>query len=296
MDMLLRFLLVLETFSKPKQYNRSVQRRGWTRLEQELTGHATASGCRVPSVQQRNRLDLKFTPVFLLCKFPEFRCVIHHPSEQRSMRYLWLLLLVLGVFAGANSNIAIIENSKAVKAIQINPAGYGWEAFSGKHNEYAILSFNANYYYKKMAIGGIYDAFNKLPAMIYTASKRPYFVITRDYKADIVYDYKEDYLLLIQAGPTLLCGGEYKPGLLKVEHFTGTDSIRKTSHVALGVKKGKVIVAYFSNAGMSTMAKKFKDWGCEKAMKLDGGHSCFLDYKDIQINSNRGIPTGVSVF
>lgn len=208
------------------------------------------------------------------------------------LKALLALLILVTSAVSKGANIGLIENSTTVKAVQINTASYQWKVFQGTPSNKAIFSFNTNYYWNGVPIGLIYDQDKSLKSTIYANSNRPIFVI-KDGKADIVYR-TGDYQLASQVGPTLLDGGAYVPERLKKEGLYGSDSVRKTCHVAIGVRdNGKVIVAYFGKASMGEMASWFGKRGCVRAMKCDGGHSCFFWFGKIKIG--KSVRAGVEV-
>lgn len=200
---------------------------------------------------------------------------------------------VIVAFLVMLSNIGWIEKTDSIKAIQVNTSSYNYEVFIGKSNE-TILAFNTNYYWKNIPIGLIQSRRKKIASTVYPYCKWPIFTI-KDGKASIEYKQDNEADIQSQIGPTILFNGEYAIEKIHSEGFYKKDSTRKTSHIAIGVKRnGRFIVAYFKNASMSEMADKFKKWGCYASAKCDGGHSCYLRFQNFKVGTE--VKAGIYVY
>jgi len=205
-----------------------------------------------------------------------------------------------------------VKSTPEYRLIKVDARAYAAKAVIKYNSEKTqpkqghIIACNTNFFWKGTPIGLVYAKGLLADDAIITqipqkASVRPCLVIGVDGKAEIlsmdtVREAIKQKLVqaAFQAGPLLVRNGAQVniAEEMKNEAFL-SDVNRKCAHAAAGVtKEGKLLIAYFSNASLATVAKTMIAQKAVTAMNLDGGHSAWLLFKPMEGDESKPFNLG----
>lgn len=190
----------------------------------------------------------------------------------------------------------ILQNDERVTAIKLNTAALVRARVTNSKNtlqglidqRMPMLWFNTNYFWKGKALGlvvneGLFQSkmLNKgRPVFSFRPRDWAELIEPKSYIGTIEIEGRT----LFEAGPMLVVDGEPCTIQGVVDGQFKDDAVRKTMHLAIGLycvnREQRVVVAYFANHTLIEMATAMRGFGCTRAMKLDGGHSCCLRFRD----------------
>jgi hypothetical protein len=191
-------------------------------------------------------------------------------------------------------NYEILRNDDDAVAIKINQRAYGVGFGRNQRLFSGGISFNINYSWlgKPIGILALGGSMCKNIITHETNGVRPCYCI---YKDDQKYPNPDIQLgnaiidnislcdCVIQAGPLLVADSKnVVKQSIRVGKFQ-EDAVRKAKHVSIGIKGSnnsnrKTVVLYSTEWTLNEIAQYFIDNGCNKAMKLDGGHVAALRF------------------
>ncbi len=197
------------------------------------------------------------------------------------------------------NNHALLKRDNRFLVVQINPVAYNFEAFTGKPNKDAILSFNVNYSWLLLAIGHVRSDHKNWITLPDKKDIRPCLCIKDNGLASIRKPSHPDFdlekfKLVMQGGPSLVANKKIVHKEAIAQEDFRSDAVRKTDHVAVGTTKlGKIIAIYGSDCTMLELAEMLLAAGAINGFKCDGGSKSCFNYNGIHKGQTSSCKAGI---